>query len=864
MKRVLLNTGIAICLLIFTAAFLRDATSLGRVQALEARRISEIRINSGPFDDNQSPSIAVLTDGRFIVGWHEGVPTTCLGRVFSREGSPVAGPFILNPFTSSAWKYGPALAPLPDGGFATFWGHSFGARGQRFDNRFSPTGGDFLFENIGETWPVITALANGDVVAVGDHQFDPYPVIAKRYNSSLVPQGPATQVNVNPPGIRLFTSAIAGAPNGNYTVAWYNSSGDIIARSFNSSGNPLGGEFKVNSSTGGARYQPSLAYNSRNELVIVWYGKGDGDQEGIYARRFRSDNTPLGAEWQVNQTAAGSQYYANVAIGGNDEIVISWTSATANESDVFARLYGADLTPIGAEFRVNQFTSGGQRTPVFGGRRGNAIIGNQLVFTWTGSGQQGVGVYMTIFSVSDIAQPATCISSPSGLVSWWPAEGNANDIRNSNNGRPEGGVGYAVGQVGQAFSFDGTGHVRVANNANLNVQTLTIEAWIRTGGTTDAALAGFIVAKSGVDGLSGYDFAIGRPSQNGVLRFTLNGGAGGADLLGTTSVTNNAFHHVATTYDGTTMKIYVDGNLDAQKAVSLTINYPPDRPLMIGKREYSLVPGPFQGLIDEVAFYNRALSASEIQSIFNAGRFGKCSVTIVSAASFMGPMLAPDSIVAAFGADLATSTRIAPPVLPLPTELAGTTVKVTDSTSAVRSAWVFFVSPNQVNFHMPSGTAIGAASVAITNANGLVSYGAVQISSVAPGLFSANANGQGVAAAIIVRVKPDGTQIIEPVARFDPALNRFVSVPIDLGPETDQVFLIPFGTGFRSRSSLGAVTVRVGGAEQQVLYAGETPGFVGLDQLNVRLSRSLIGRGEVDVVLTVDGRTANIVRVNIK
>ncbi|MGH9839416.1 MAG: hypothetical protein ACREEM_11605, partial [Blastocatellia bacterium] len=103
----------AICLLIFTMAFLQDATLLGRVQALEARRISEIRVNSGPFDDNQSPSIAVLTDGRFIVGWHEGVPTTCLGRAFSREGLPIFGPFSLNPFTSSAWKYGPVLAPLP-------------------------------------------------------------------------------------------------------------------------------------------------------------------------------------------------------------------------------------------------------------------------------------------------------------------------------------------------------------------------------------------------------------------------------------------------------------------------------------------------------------------------------------------------------------------------------------------------------------------------------------------------------------------------------------------------------------------------------------------------------------------------------
>ena len=140
----------------------------------------------------------------------------------------------------------------------------------------------------------------------------------------------------------------------------------------------------------------------------------------------------------------------------------------------------------------------------------------------------------------------------------------------------------------------------------------------------------------------------------------------------------------------------------------------------------------------------------------------------------------------------------------------------------------------------------------------------MQIDAVAPGLFSANADGQGVAAAVVFRRKADGSESFESVARFDPALNRFVATPIDLGPETDQVFLIPFGTGFRFRSSLGAVTVRIGGAEQQVLYAGETPGFVGLDQLNVRLSRNLIGRGEVDVALSVDGRTGNIVRVNIR
>ena len=117
-------------------------------------------------------------------------------------------------------------------------------------------------------------------------------------------------------------------------------------------------------------------------------------------------------------------------------------------------------------------------------------------------------------------------------------------------------------------------------------------------------------------------------------------------------------------------------------------------------------------------------------------------------------------------------------------------------------------------------------------------------------------------------VKADGTQIYEPIARFDQAQNKFVAVPIDLGPDlgnaTDQVFLLLFGTGFRNRSALSAVTCKIGGTDAEVLYAGLQGDFVGLDQSNVRIPRSLKGRGEVDVVMTVDGKAANTVRVNLK
>ncbi|MGH9844954.1 MAG: hypothetical protein ACREEM_40065 [Blastocatellia bacterium] len=139
----------------------------------------------------------------------------------------------------------------------------------------------------------------------------------------------------------------------------------------------------------------------------------------------------------------------------------------------------------------------------------------------------------------------------------------------------------------------------------------------------------------------------------------------------------------------------------------------------------------------------------------------------------------------------------------------------------------------------------------------------MQIASVAPGLFAADASGRGLAAALALRIKADGSQQFEPVAQFDQAQQRFVAVPVDLGPETDQVFLILFATGVRYRSALNAVTARIGGVDAQVTFAGAQGDYVGLDQVNVRLPRSLIGRGEVDVALTVDGQAANTVKLSI-
>lgn len=238
-------------------------------------------------------------------------------------------------------------------------------------------------------------------------------------------------------------------------------------------------------------------------------------------------------------------------------------------------------------------------------------------------------------------------------------------------------------------------------------------------------------------------------------------------------------------------------------------------------------------------------------------------LTLTSAASFNRLRMASDSIAAAFGANLANEVAVAQST-PLPTALAGTSLRIRDSAGRELDAPLFFVSPGQINLLVPGGMANGPALVTVRRGSAILATGVIEIVTVNPGLLSADATGKGYAAAVVLRVKSDGTQVFEPVTQYNAAQNRFDPVPIDVGNQAERVFVVLFGTGLRNRSSLMNVSARIGGEAAETLYAGDQGGFAGLDQLNVRLAPVLAGKGDVDVILTVDGKVANTVRLRIK
>ncbi len=239
-------------------------------------------------------------------------------------------------------------------------------------------------------------------------------------------------------------------------------------------------------------------------------------------------------------------------------------------------------------------------------------------------------------------------------------------------------------------------------------------------------------------------------------------------------------------------------------------------------------------------------------------------VASVSAASFVASpaTLAQNSIAAAFGTQLAITTQIAA-TQPLPTNLAGTTVTIGGV-----PAQLFFVSSGQINYLIPENAPPGDAQVVVTstadNGDQVISRGVVKIASAAPALFTANANGAGVPAAVTGRVNANNQFVFDPNPPFEPdpvTPGVFIPSPIDVGTDELPAFLILYGTGLRNAepNSLRAI---IGGLEVPVV-AVAAPGFTGLDQVNLQIPTSLKGRGEVDVALVASGVSSNVVKVNL-
>ncbi len=222
-----------------------------------------------------------------------------------------------------------------------------------------------------------------------------------------------------------------------------------------------------------------------------------------------------------------------------------------------------------------------------------------------------------------------------------------------------------------------------------------------------------------------------------------------------------------------------------------------------------------------------------------------------------GAIVAPDSIGAFWGTNLASAT-VSASSPSLTSTLGGATVTIKDNAGNSANALLYMVSSGQINFVIPAGVALGQGTVTV-NGSGSNATAKILISNVAPGIFTANGNAKGVAAAQILRVRSDGTTALETTAGG--AAGNYTATPISFGTSGDRLYLMLYGTGIR-RHSMNPVTATVNGVAVPVLYAGAQSQFPGLDQINIGpLPNSLAGSGTVNVNIYVDGVPANPVQI---
>jgi uncharacterized repeat protein (TIGR01451 family) len=219
-----------------------------------------------------------------------------------------------------------------------------------------------------------------------------------------------------------------------------------------------------------------------------------------------------------------------------------------------------------------------------------------------------------IYNAGSAGKCRSCAPVPSGMVAWWKAEDNALDLIGTNDGNLQGGVTYAAGKVGQAFSFSVDGAmVTIPHHTTLLLdsnQAATFDGWFRsTGGD------GMVIGKHSAG--IGWFFTTGQGCYFGDHHI---GGSG----VGGLNINDGLFHHFACVKDGTTYREYIDGVLLAEDT-GPNAGTPDYGPVEIGRYEFG---AQLTGIVDELEVFHRALSTPEIQAIYNAGSAGKCNIDV--------------------------------------------------------------------------------------------------------------------------------------------------------------------------------------------------------------------------------------------
>ena len=604
----------------------------------------EFRVNTTTAGEQGDPQVAMDADGDFVAVWIDGdnivdgIDGSSRGIVVQRydsAGNPVGGEVVVNTETAGAQQE-PDIAMDPDGNFVVVWtdtasfggdgdGDGAGIAGQLFDSAGNPVGGQIQVNDVTANQQLRPDVAMGPdggfLVTWGDIVAGNYELAARQFDSSGNPVAGQFQVNTYTTG-RQYRASIDYAANGDFVIAWgsggsYAANSTAVLRRYDSAGNPLAPEVHITTQTT-QQLAPSVAVADGGEFVVAWT---DGLGGTVKARRFDAAGNVVGADLTLRDTPDTFQRLPRIAMDSANRFVATWAEITnTGNFEVLARQFEFDGTPIGDEFQVNTTSTGAQGYGFRGPDLAMDATGNFAVvwqdgdgFT-TGTDGDGRGVYGQLF---DGGAPTV---DPT-LVGHWPLDDGAiddttttalNSAGNGLDGTLEGDSGFTPAQQSTGVTLDGfTGLIRIPDPG--------------PGTQLDATNALTIALWVRPDHLDGTTQVL--VSKDNAYELELGKlGAGTWDLrlrnegahTATTQLEETVWQHLAMTWDGAQVCSYYNGLLDGCSVFGLVLS-PNDNDLGLGARpSLPANGGPvfhLQGAIDEVYVYDRALTDVEIADL---------------------------------------------------------------------------------------------------------------------------------------------------------------------------------------------------------------------------------------------------------
>ncbi len=366
---------------------------------------SEFQVNTYTLDDQESASICSDAAGNFVVVWmsysyssasgQDGDISGIFGQRYTREGTTLGSEFRVNTYTVQAQQF-PVAACAASGAFVAVWssydqdGDSAGIFGQRYDSTGVASGTEFQvnsYTSTAQDYAAVASDAAGNFVVVWESYYQDgsgFGIFGQRFASGGAPLNSEFQINSWFTGQQRYP-AVAADADGGFVVVWtgYDEDGNeggIFGRRYDSSGLPATTEFQVNSYTPGRQNDPAIGAAADGAFVVVWVSYDlDSYSGGVFGQRFASTGARVGTEFQVSTFTEGSEYAPGVAIDPAGDFVVVWStyyyfSPDGDISGVFARRFDSAGAPIGSDFQVNTYTSSYQSYPAISTQGGGRFV----------------------------------------------------------------------------------------------------------------------------------------------------------------------------------------------------------------------------------------------------------------------------------------------------------------------------------------------------------------------------------------------------------------------------------------------------------------------------------------------------------